>query len=870
MKFISDKTPAGKRTGTIGGKAKNLFILSDLGLPVPAFAVIPQEEGLSFIPEQLLAENNFPAIRECIVRYSFEENFIDELLAALPSCFFYAVRSSAADEDGANFSFAGQFESELYVTKETLAAAIRNVWTSAYSDRVQQYRETNGIQSNHGIAVIIQQMVDADFSGVGFGINPASGSRSEKVFSAVWGLGEGLVSGELNADNYFVKGETVRKELTVKTHQLVYNKTAGSGTIKTEVPEKMQRTAAMSDKWALYFSSVLDKLRAHYGKPQDIEFAVCGNEAFLLQARPVTTAGKIADPEGEYIVWDNSNIIESYPGLSSPLTFSFIRKMYEAVYVQFTAMMGVSKKQIEAHSETYANMLGLIDGRVYYNLLSWYKLLALLPGYSLNAGFMEKMMGVKEKFELPGFVPQTKFRERLRVANMLRLMLVQLRQLPSMRRSFSKDFEATMKRFDAIRFSGCNAWELMNLYREFEQTLLKKWKAPLVNDFFAMIYYGVLQKLVVKYDLDASGTLHNDLLCGARDIISTEPVHRCKKMATLINAEPEARSLFLENDERKTWQILCTGKFPAIKKEMDEYVQLWGDRTVGELKLETVTYRQQPELLVRVLKGFLAEEIASQKDFDLQLRAAAEIKVREKLKGKPFKKALFFYFLRKTRDLVSNRENLRFARTRGFGMVRRIFLAIGENFCSEGIIDETRDIFWLKKEEIFDFIQGTSESRNLRPLIALRKKEYETYEKQNTSERIPTKGIVYSGNDFSVKTAAAAWNSERKKMLKGTGCCPGRIKARVRVVHDPHSLSSLEGDILVTSSTDPGWVTLFPSASAILVERGSLLSHSAIVSREMGKPCIVGISNLLQLLKTGDVVEMDGATGELILLSNEE
>jgi pyruvate,water dikinase len=110
-------------------------------------------------------------------------------------------------------------------------------------------------------------------------------------------------------------------------------------------------------------------------------------------------------------------------------------------------------------------------------------------------------------------------------------------------------------------------------------------------------------------------------------------------------------------------------------------------------------------------------------------------------------------------------------------------------------------------------------------------------------------------------------DADGKPLLKGIGCCPGRITARVRVVHDPHTVSSMEGDILVTASTDPGWVTLFPSASAILVERGSLLSHSAIVSREMGKPCIVGITGLLEQLKTGDMVEMDGGTGEIKIIS---
>jgi pyruvate,water dikinase len=142
-------------------------------------------------------------------------------------------------------------------------------------------------------------------------------------------------------------------------------------------------------------------------------------------------------------------------------------------------------------------------------------------------------------------------------------------------------------------------------------------------------------------------------------------------------------------------------------------------------------------------------------------------------------------------------------------------------------------------------------------LITLRKVNFEAFENDTTGERIHTRGIVYQGNDFNPHFNRSILEGD----LQGIGCCPGRVRAKVRIVKDPNEVENLNGDILVTSSTDPGWVTLFPTASAILVERGSLLSHSAIVSREMGKPCIVGISRLLQVLKTGDEVEMDGSTG---------
>ncbi|HEU4717442.1 MAG TPA: PEP/pyruvate-binding domain-containing protein, partial [Bacteroidia bacterium] len=350
MKFITEHSSA--KNVTIGGKAENLFVLVREGFAVPEFIVIPKEEGLSFIPEHVLRQNDFEAIKKCISDYIFPESFTASVLEEFPGAVYFSVRSSAADEDGGQHSFAGQFESELFVTKETLTASIKKVWLSAYTDRVRLYRENNGIHSKHGIAVIIQRMLDPQVSGVAFGVNPASGDRNEKVISAVYGLGEGIVSGDLDADNFFVKNNSVRSQIVAKKERIVFDLVNGHGTVKENVPVALQEKAALSDDEAVMIAGMLDRLRAIYKRPQDIEFAIGNKKLFLLQSRPVTTTGNLPDPEGEYIVWDNSNIIESYPGLSSPLTFSFIRKMYEAVYIQFSAIMGISEKEIAAHSST--------------------------------------------------------------------------------------------------------------------------------------------------------------------------------------------------------------------------------------------------------------------------------------------------------------------------------------------------------------------------------------------------------------------------------------------------------------------------------------------------------------------------------------
>lgn len=842
-----------------GGKADKLFLLKTLGFRVPDFVVIPAEAYLEVIRQSSDRE-------QAISDYTFPDMLWESISKSLPSVPYFAVRSSAVDEDGSSHSFAGQFETYLYVSKDELPEKIKQVWRSAHSERIHAYRKSHALSASQGIAVIIQEMIDADVAGVGFGINPVTGNRKENVISAVYGLGEGLVSGELNADTFTISGKEISKQIVQKTQQI--KQAVSGGTLKTDVAPELREKACLSDAQVQELSEVLDTLFLSQSTYQDIEFAFKGGNLYLLQTRPVTTTQQLADSSGEYIIWDNSNIIESYPGVTTPLTFSFIIKVYEAVYRQFVQLMGVTEQEVNENTETFANMLGLINGRVYYNLLSWYKALALLPGYSINAAFMEKMMGVKERFELKDLPKRSRFRERLRVLNMVRILLKNLRGLPKMREDFTRDFNETMKIYSAIDFHTKNAGELMSLYLNFEKTLLKKWKAPLVNDFFAMIYFGVLQKLVLNYNIDEHGTLHNDLMCGAKDIISTEPIRRCLTIAGSIQKDESTKRLFLEKAEEELYRLHLTKQLPAIvSKQVDDYLLLFGNRCVGELKLETMTYTQNPVAFFRILKSYVVQGVTAESTYNTterDLRQAAETRVHKALKNRPVKNMIFHYFLKRARVLVSSRENLRYERTRAFGVVRELFCNIGRRFYAEGLIHEPRDIFFLTKEEIFDYIKGTSVNYHLKDLIDMRKKQFAAFETQPTAERIDTRGTVYSGNDFHKQRPAETLSGD----LKGLGCCPGRVRARVQVVRHPSEVEHLNGDILVTSSTDPGWVTLFPTASAILVERGSLLSHSAIVSREMGKPCIVGITGLLDRLKTGDEVEMDGATGEIRIIQS--
>jgi len=195
---------------------------------------------------------------------------------------------------------------------------------------------------------------------------------------------------------------------------------------------------------------------------------------------------------------------------------------------------------------------------------------------------------------------------------------------------------------------------------------------------------------------------------------------------------------------------------------------------------------------------------------------------------------------------------------------------MGRRLAGEGRLEEDRDVFYLTIEELLGFVEGTAVSADLRNLAALRKKEFARWRTEPApADRFETTGAVYIGNRFSAAAKSTA-PAEHGQELRGIGCCPGLVRGKARVILDPQSAQIQPGEILVAPRTDPGWILLFPAAAGLLVEHGSLLSHSAIVAREMGIPAIVSIGGLTEWVKTGEWLEMDGATGLMRKISNPE
>ena len=868
----------------IGGKAHNLARLAGIaGVHVPPWLVIDVHAFDAFVLDGADPASGMEHVRARVAELPLPSRLADALRPVLAARGLFgtvaAVRSSATAEDADAASFAGQFTSVLGVPVEhdlhEVWRAIKTVWLSAFSEHALAYSSAQSAANRLRMAVIVQQLAPARAAGVAFSIDPVSGDRDVAVVSAVYGLGESLVSGDVDADTMRVTRDgRIGAVLADKEHAVLRAPRGagadGSGTIRVEVPTALRRAPAISDAQTRAIATVARTLEESLGAPQDVEWAIgttdayeisgptAGETLYVLQARPITAAGERAT--GERRVWDNSNIVESYSGVTTPLTFSFARGVYEQVYRQFCELLGVRAAVIDAHRDVFANMLGLISGRVYYNLLSWYRVLGLLPGYAWNREFMERMMGVRERLTEP---PAPGAGERTRDAGRLLRSVGRLWQEHGrLERESTAFFARVNQSLGPVEQVDLDAWsadDLAALYRRLESELLMHWRAPLVNDFFAMIWFGVLGRLVERWLPDAEPTLVNDLLVGEGGIVSTEPARRITSLAAMVVGTPALHDEFRAqpDDDALLRQLRADARHPEFLAAFDAYLARFGDRCVGELKLETITPSEDPGFVIRMTRAYLARQADPARDttHEATVRARAESVVRGRLHGA--RRRTFFLVLRNARARIRDRENLRFERTRVFGVVRRIFRGLGHRLHDLGRLEHHRDVFYLTVEEIFAAIAGTGVTGDLRPLAALRRAEFARWEQDPAPpDRFETRGPPAAPAPMVAGDATAGAGD-----LQGLGCCPGVVRCPVRVVRDPSRAGDLQGHILVAERTDPGWTLLFPIASGLLVQRGSLLSHSAIVAREVGLPCIVAIPGLMDALTDGEVVEMNGATG---------
>ncbi|MBJ8345389.1 phosphoenolpyruvate synthase [Antrihabitans sp. YC2-6] len=899
MQVLGVETALTDVTELGGGKARGLHILSSGGFDVPRWGAIGVDAFAEFAHHNQLAATlaRLAGTRQLTdalplaaqVRTSIESGEIPPAVTRVITDAYrvagnatVAVRSSGLAEDGETLSYAGQFDSFLNVNAlQAVGTAVRRCWASAYSDRSVRYLLEHGAAiSGAGIAVVIQQLAEAKFSGVMFTANPITGARNEIAISSVYGIGEGLVSGAVDADFVLLdkaSGRILEHNVGDKSEQ--YVPTGAAGTAPTPVADHLRNAPTLTDAQLTDLAASGRAIEAHYGGPQDIEWVGDDTKIWFVQSRPITALAQPPAPgavvagatetvsDDEIRIWDNSNIIESFSGISSPLTATTAADVYGRVYESYARSLRVPEAQRRQVGEWTPALLGYFHGRVYYNLLHWYRMVGIAPGYPLNRRVLEVALGVDEN--LPNDVAKTlrpfRFRSPLHRALSRTVTTAtyvkRFAEIDRMTDAFMADFYRAYDTYEAVDYTGMAGSEVYDRYRRMERELVDRWGPMMVLDAILLTSSGLLFALTKLLLPDAPEWFTYAVVSPGADVESAEPARAMQDMAKYVRTDATLAEFVNTTPPDQAYAALQQSPWPEFARMVDAYISKYGYRSLDELKLETPDLREDPASLFIMLRSALPDAPLSKRPeaddyLDAHLHGVRR-RVYEKLRGKVSRS-------------LGHRERLRFCRTRAFGMVKRTIRAMGRDLARRGLLDDFTDVFYLRLDELHDCYEGTPDPVELKELVAARKAA-----RTRDAELVAPARFTTRGADFGAAALAEqGWvpvsstpSADAGTVLRGTPSASGVVRGRAVVVTEP---ADVAGGILIAYRTDPGWVAALPSASALVIERGSPLTHVAIVARELGVPTVVQVKDVTKLVRTGMTIEIDGAAGTVTILSGED
>lgn len=796
----------------LGSKAENLIQLRDnYRVDVPAFLAIPFEELFQNYPD--LSESLVQSVNEflsdqielstcqahlqgLLANLSVDDASLNKLAAEIEAKGMQKVsfRTSALLEDGGTDSFAGQYQSFLDIdfSMESLREYSVRCFNSMLSDQVLSYSKLRGI--SHfllGGSVIVQKMFYGNSSGVLFTEN---------------GFGELQLAVSDSWQNTAVEGENAR-EIRIPRF----------GLQKAQIPSQLKRLCE-------------DALRieASIGRPIDVEWAVNQDSVAFLQFRPIT------QPMLEYsFEWDSTNISENYPGITLPLTYSVIRQFYGSVYLSFFRMLGAKEKDIAEAAPITENMLGYLDGRVYYRITNWYEAIKLMPG-KRNQEYFEAMLNPVRK---RGKAEQSKM-DLKSILTIFRLSYLLFRS-ESISKKFSKEIAEKIAGFDAVNFDYINAATILESGKKIRREVLNQWAVTILNDVRLMVFHGILQRLYAKSENPKDYLV---LMAGLTDKASIRPLEQLSRLGQIVE-----QAMGLEQVQDLS-ELSKTPSFTRVKQAAGEYVNEFGARTPGELKLENQRITDNLfSILELALKSSKSGIDASPSQETRQFAWPTNQSV--------LLRPVIGYVAKNTRRAIDWRERFRFNRAQTFNLSRKGFDAVGKALYEEGILASPRDIYWLTDHEVDELVGAHAPILDAKPLVQARKLKFAEYEKVEKTLAVQGSGRIAGMHQVNVEAIPS------EDGIAGNGVAPGEVTAEVIVVKTFDPTVDVRGKILVVHYIDPGWTLLFTQAAGIVAERGNALSHAAIIAREIGIPAIVAAVNATNNLVTGEIVTINGNTG---------
>ena len=864
-----------------GGKASQLAELMRLGAQVPPgvalhaefFEELARVCGIGDALETLRLEPSLERItdtaRQLIVDADDDITYFEPLFEALDSVPKpWIVRSSAIGEDGAQGSFAGQLESIGGVTTHTeLVQALKACWASRWSTRVLSYERALK-RELQGVGVVVQSEITSKVAGVVFTRSPLS--FDSLMIEYCDGPGERLVSGEVNPVRVSVERQGARFDVQERG----------------DIPECLEPSVEAELISSLQREAL--SLEARREEPLDLEWVMDENhELYFVQMRPITVL-KAQDKSGPgaRVVWSNANMNENYPEPVTPLLASIATKAYHHYFEGLGRAFGVEESRIEMMQAPLRHLVGVHGGRLYYNLTNIYAILQAAPFHSYLIPYWNQFIGVEDGLaeDEPEFRADTvdvqirphAFRETLK---MLRSTLGWVRSLEARIERFEGRVDDFARRCERRALSEASMSDLVVSFRAFLKIRFEYWTDAALADAASTVSFGLLRAVLNGLDtVQDPATVARELLEGGPPVESGKPIEALWDLSREIRRENDWLTLFDESPD-VILDALNEGECPGLKSQFDICVDRWGFRVSGELLLTKPSLDEDPVQAITLVKAFVAlgdEHAPATIQQARQERAEAKLAVLGESFGSALRRATSLRWRALLRSVtavqksIGYRERARLKQSLLYNRFRRLVLEMGDRLVRARHLGSADDIFYLRFEEIDDLAGGhTLYPQTLASVIESRRDAHaRAYQDEPPNTVVLREGEHYQPSSKGSKKGNASAESAGD-VLSGTGACSGRVEGTARVLMSMAEAARFQkGDILVAKQTDPGWGPLFVLAGGLVLERGGLLSHGAIVAREFGIPAVVGVEGAFSSIADGARLEVDGDDGSVSLLES--
>jgi pyruvate,water dikinase len=827
------------------------------------------------------------ATSDAIRRWFSEGTLLPELTSAIRDAYAalgappVAVRSSATAEDLPGMSFAGQQDTYLNVIGDNaLLEATVSCWSSLWTARAIGYRDRYAIDHEGiALAVVVQEMVQPDASGVLFTANPVTGVRTETVIDATLGLGEALVSGQVEPDHYVVhvgRARILSKALGAKAISV---RSAEGGATVT-VQEDAQHRQALPDEQILQLATLGQRVASEYSSPQDIEWAWAGGRLALLQSRPITTLFPL--PEG--MDPDPLRILVSFAavqGITEPIT-PLGQDAIRLIFAGGGSLFGMQRTHEsqtaihEAGERLWADITPVVRNSVGRRIMPH------LWGMALPA-VRQAMDKLKQDPRLLPEMAGIRARTLRRLAcflfpfwrNVLRSWRDPDRRRTHIQEQIEIRVELLHSKADALAAGPGSLAGRVALIHELGDSFPFAIPVAFSAVIAGMVPLAILGRLARQTSLtdQEKRTLPLEVARGLPHNVTTEMDLYLWETARAIQLDPPSLLRFGEASAPELATDYRGRRLPSSAQDaIDHFMERYGMRGPGEIDLGRPRWREDPTQILQTLQNYLRiEDIDLAPDTVFERGAEAAYTARSRLeaavrdtRGGWLKARVVRWATRRFRALAGLRESPKFFIVRLMGIIRRELLESGQDLVAAGTFQQPEDVFFLHLSELEALAQGEDpllgEKRDWRSVIASRRANHE---RESLRRQLP-RLLLSDGQAFYEGLSAPV--AEGEQILAGSPVSPGVVEGVVRVVLEPHQVSLSPGDIIVCRGTDPAWTPLFLAATGLVMELGGMMTHGSVVAREYGIPAVVGVHEATQRLQTGQRIRLDGNAGRIVIL----